>query len=317
MQAPANARRQRAFFSSQGLVTPNAVVTVIGDSNVKIDGLTVEGPFTNTDCSGDDFGVLQVGGQLAIDNDQVLNVEAANQSGLGGCQYGVGIQAGREHWATTAGGSSVVDFVGNAKITSTQVSGYQKNGLTADGSGTTIVLETSRIDGGGQTSVIARNGVQVSRGATGKIDRQQRPEQRVHRDGQLRVRDRHPRLRRLRRPALDEHRHQRATRSRTTTAASCSPTTARTRTVSPAPPRRRTTGSTATRSRRTTARRTRARSPTRPATPTPAIRSGSASPATATRSTTTRSPAPSSAAPTPRTARSTSPAATSSTASTC
>ncbi len=169
LQAPANATAPTDFFSSQGLVTPNAVVTVIGDSNVKIDGLTVEGPFSNTDCSGDDFGVLQVGGELTMSNDKVLNVEAANQSGLGGCQYGVGIQVGREHWATTAGGSNVVDFVGDAKITTTQVSGYQKNGVTADGSGTTIVLETSRIDGGGQTSVIARNGVQVSRGATGKI----------------------------------------------------------------------------------------------------------------------------------------------------
>ena len=40
------------FFSSQGLETPNAVVTVIGSSNVQIDGLIVEGPFANTDCSG-------------------------------------------------------------------------------------------------------------------------------------------------------------------------------------------------------------------------------------------------------------------------
>lgn len=169
LQAPANAAAPTSFFSSQSLETPNAVVTVIGSSNVKLNGLTFEGPFANTDCSGDDFGVLQVGGTLTMQNDQVLNVEAANQAGLGGCQYGVGIQVGRQHWPTTSGGSSVVDFVGNAKVLTTTISGYQKNGVTADGAGTKITFETSRIDGGGQTSTIARNGIQVSRGATGKV----------------------------------------------------------------------------------------------------------------------------------------------------
>jgi hypothetical protein len=169
LQAPANSAAPTNFFSSQGLETPNAVVTVIGSSNVKILGLTVEGPFANTDCSGEDYGVLQVGGQLAMTNDQVLNVEAANQAGLGGCQYGVGVQVGRQHWTTTAGASTVVDFVGNAKVQDTGVSGYQKNGITGDGAGTQLVVTGATVDGGGQNAVIARNGVQISRGATGQV----------------------------------------------------------------------------------------------------------------------------------------------------
>ncbi|HJQ73640.1 MAG TPA: hypothetical protein VJ814_02045 [Gaiellaceae bacterium] len=169
LQAPANAGAPTDFFSSQGLATPNAVVTVLGSSNAKIDGLTVEGPFANADCTGDDFGVLQVGGQLTLVNDRVLNVEAADQGSLGGCQYGVGIQVGRQHWPTTGGGSSAVDFVGNAKVQDTTVSGYQKNGITADGVSTTIAVVSSTVDGGGQTPVIARNGIQISRGATGQV----------------------------------------------------------------------------------------------------------------------------------------------------
>ena len=169
LQAPADASAPTDFFSSQGLETPNAVVTVIGKSNTQINGLIVEGPFANTDCTGDDYGVLQVGGQLQMMNDQVLNIEASNQSGLGGCQYGVGIQAGRPYWPTTGGTLSVVDFVGNANVQKTTVSGYQKNGITADGFGTKIDVANSTIDGGGPNATIARNGIQISRGATGNV----------------------------------------------------------------------------------------------------------------------------------------------------
>lgn len=169
LQAPANSAAPTDFFSSQGLETPNAVVTEIGASNLRIQGLTVEGPFANTDCSGEDYGVLQVGGQLTLTDDQVLNVGAANQAGLGGCQYGVGIQVGRQHWPTTGGGSSVVDFVGDARVQDTGVSGYQKNGITADGAGTQLVATGATVDGGGPTAVIARNGIQISRGATGQV----------------------------------------------------------------------------------------------------------------------------------------------------
>jgi hypothetical protein len=155
-----------SFFSSRGLQTPNAVVTVTGNSNVQVNGLIVKGPFANAGCGVDDFGVLQVGGQLTLMNDQVLMIGAADQTNLGGCQYGVGIQIGRQYWP---GASSAVDFVGNAKVQGTTVSGYQKNGITADGVGTKIEVANSTVDGGGPNGQIARNGIQISRGATGQV----------------------------------------------------------------------------------------------------------------------------------------------------
>jgi hypothetical protein len=169
LKAPADAAAPTTFFSSQGLETPSAVVTVDGNSSAQIDGLTVEGPFQNSGCGGDDFGVLQVGGRLQLTNDQVLNVEAADQADFGGCQYGVGIQVGREYWPATAGGYDTVDFVGDARVQSTMVSGYQKNGITADGPGTRIEVAGGTVDGGGQNAQIARNGIQISRGATGQV----------------------------------------------------------------------------------------------------------------------------------------------------
>ena len=173
IQAPANATVPTTFFSSQGLQTPNSVVTVIGQGNVRIDGLTIEGPFQNTSCVGDDYGVLQIASdKLKLTNDKILNIEAADQAGLGGCQYGVGIEIGREYWPNlngANGGYNVVNFEGNAQIRNSTVSGYQKNGITADGPGTNIEVQSSSIDGGGQTNVIARNGIQISRGATGQV----------------------------------------------------------------------------------------------------------------------------------------------------
>jgi hypothetical protein len=161
------------FFSSQGQETPNSVVTLIGNINVQIKGLTVEGPFANSGCSGDDFGVLQVSsgkpGQLQMQNDKVLNIGAAD-AGLGGCQYGVAIQIGREYWPDAADANyQTPDYTGNAQIQTTTVSGYQKNGITVDGPGSQAQIQSSNIDGGGQNAIIARNGIQISRGATAQV----------------------------------------------------------------------------------------------------------------------------------------------------
>jgi hypothetical protein len=178
IRAPANAAAPTTFFSSQNLQTPNSVVTVIGGRNVQINGLIVEGPFVNVGCGGDDFGILQVGaGHLQLNNDQVLNIQAVDQIDLAGCQYGVGVQIGRRYWPVVVGlgndgfsdGYNLVNFTGNAQLEGVSVSGYQKNGITADGRGTQIQVQDTTVDGGGQTLQIARNGIQIGRGATGQV----------------------------------------------------------------------------------------------------------------------------------------------------
>jgi hypothetical protein len=170
IKAPANAAVPGTYFSSQGLQTPNSVLTILGDANVGVEGLTIEGPFVNVGCGGDDFGVLALGGaRVRLEHDSVLNIGAADQPGLGGCQYGVGIQIGREYWPNTSGGFDVKNFVGQAQIRNTTVSGYQKNGITGDGPGSGAQIQGSTVDGGGKNPIIARNGIQISRGATGDV----------------------------------------------------------------------------------------------------------------------------------------------------
>ncbi len=175
LEAPATAAADLApgtFFSSQGLQTPYAVLTIVGSGNVQVNGLTIEGPFANGGCGGQDYGILVLGGRAQLTNDQVLNIGASDQVDLGGCQYGVAIEVGSEFWNNTNQTAFVSsNFVATAQIQNDYVSGYQKNGVTVDGPGSAAQVWLNTIDGGGLNPIIGRNGVQISDGATAQIYR--------------------------------------------------------------------------------------------------------------------------------------------------
>ena len=210
------------FFSSKGLVTPHAVVTVVpatttpsttpsvtpsptptsqggqgaprphedtrvqpsdttaSSEHVQIAGLTLKGPFDASGCGYTDYGVLAVGGNVVLRADTITTVRAST-TGLLGCQTGVAVEVGARFWQATAGASGTggsaasgstyepVDFSARAAVLGTTVSAYQKNGITADGPGTTLMVAGSAVTGSGPTSHIAQNGVQISRGATGMV----------------------------------------------------------------------------------------------------------------------------------------------------
>ena len=159
-------------FTSDHLFAPQALVVVWG-AGVKatISGLTIAGPMPgNGGCAEDEYGVLILGGaSVDMDNDRVLNIRDTN-TGLLGCQFGVGIQVGREYWRNAAFSAfSVENFVGHANITGTTVKGYEKNGITVDGSGSTADIRDNTIVGDGRVDYTAQNGVQISRGAAGSV----------------------------------------------------------------------------------------------------------------------------------------------------
>ena len=140
-----------------------------------IKGLTIAGPLPgNGGCAEQEFGILVIGGASAqITGDAVTNIRDAN-SALYGCQYGVGIMIGREYWPTATFSTDLVeDFAGSATITHTTVSGYQKGGIVIDGPKASAVVSDSTVAGAGPYSalgtIIAQNGIQVSRGASAQI----------------------------------------------------------------------------------------------------------------------------------------------------
>jgi hypothetical protein len=77
-----------------------------------------------------------------------------------GCQDGLAIYV-QSGYGT--GGSAVVT------VENSSVHDYDKNGITADGSGTIATITGNYIVGIGATAVIAQNGIQLSDGAGGKI----------------------------------------------------------------------------------------------------------------------------------------------------
>lgn len=163
-------------FTSDNLFVPQTVVTVWGTSaNVKIKNLIISGVMPgNGGCAEQEFGVLVIaGGKVTLNGDQVNDIRDINSS-LYGCQFGVGIQIGREYWPTADFSTfKVENFVGHATIKTTGVIGYQKNGMTIDGPGTTANVTGSTVTGGGRSNAIssdiAQNGIQISRGASATI----------------------------------------------------------------------------------------------------------------------------------------------------
>jgi len=170
IQAPVgDASPATSFFSDRGLQAPYSVLTILGNVHVRVRGLTIEGPFDNSGCTPNDFGILDIGATVQIIGDRVLDIQASDQANDGGCQYGVAVQIGSRYWPSASGSPTVVNFTGRAQIIDSHIAGYQKNGVTVDGVGSSAQIRASTVDGGGQTNVIARNGVQISRGASGQV----------------------------------------------------------------------------------------------------------------------------------------------------
>jgi hypothetical protein len=162
-------------FASDGLFKPQALVVAWGKGvRATIRGLTVSGPLPgNGSCAEQEFGILVIGGANAqITDDAVTSIKDVSPN-LYGCQYGVGIKVGSEYWSdSTFSSSKTENFTGSATITHTTVSGYQKAGIVVDGAGSSASISGDTVTGAGPAglgAIIAQNGIQVSRGASGQV----------------------------------------------------------------------------------------------------------------------------------------------------
>ncbi|HVU59401.1 MAG TPA: hypothetical protein VHC98_01005 [Candidatus Saccharimonadales bacterium] len=163
-----------AKFAADNLFLPQALLVTTGD-DVAVNNLRISGPFTNTHaCAQNDYGVLALDGKVTLEGDTIADVADVSSS-LYGCQFGVGVQVGRTYWPSADFASSPVEnFTAKAYLNNVTVTGYQKNGITADGVGSKLFVEHSLVVGGGAAApfgtIIAQNGMQVSRGATGTVE---------------------------------------------------------------------------------------------------------------------------------------------------
>jgi len=162
--------RYPVSFGTDNLFTPQALLVVTGGSPT-VNNLKISGPFPgNGGCAEDEYGILALGGNITLNNVSVLNVADTNTS-LNGCQFGVGIQIGRQNWETNGFAQYDLEkFTATATMNNVTVSGYAKNGITVDSTGSSATINNSTITGFGRVNYIAQNGIQISRGAKGTVN---------------------------------------------------------------------------------------------------------------------------------------------------
>jgi nitrous oxidase accessory protein NosD len=134
-----------------------AIILVRNAENVDLDGFIVDGSANGLSGCGPTFiGILYQDASGTIEHNAVRRVRLAPD--LPGCQSGNAIDV-----ESSSGGQSSVTIADNS------VDGYQKNGITANGPGTTVQVTENAVTGIGPTTGAAQNGIQIGFGAKGHV----------------------------------------------------------------------------------------------------------------------------------------------------
>jgi hypothetical protein len=146
-------------------------ISVCGPGTVKMTGITVQTLFPSDTCNDSEYGILVAGGAtLDFSNSAVTAAGVAFSSPDNGCQGGVGIEVGFSRGDIPPYSDNNTPITGGRlNIHHSTISGYQKNGITLDGSGSSAVIGNVSVTGNGSTDNNAQNGIQVSDGARAKI----------------------------------------------------------------------------------------------------------------------------------------------------
>jgi hypothetical protein len=136
-------------------------ISICTNGPVNISGVVLDAAWPAGTCSDNLQGILVGGGaKLTL---KKSSITAAGAVPLNGCQGGIGIQVGQSETTPLQ--------VGHLFTNTVSVSGYQKNGITIDGAGSTATITKTTVTGIGATDQLAQNGIQVSGGAKASITR--------------------------------------------------------------------------------------------------------------------------------------------------
>jgi hypothetical protein len=129
-------------------------LSICGAIVVHLTGLVVDAAWPAATCYSSEYGVFAGGGAKVVATK--FAVVAAGAKPINGCQGGIGMQIGtsRTSPAETA----------NLVMTSSAVTGYQKNGIYVDGAGSKANIGGSNITGAGPQNQTAQNGIVVIHG---------------------------------------------------------------------------------------------------------------------------------------------------------
>jgi len=134
-----------------------AAVLVSGATNVSISGLTVDGINNGiAECAPKLIGVYFQNSSGSLRHAAVRNFTLG--AALNGCQSGTGV-------FVESGGGQASDV----EIADCSIHDYQKNGITANETGTTAKIHNNVVTGIGPTPGAAQNGIQIGFSAGGAI----------------------------------------------------------------------------------------------------------------------------------------------------
>jgi len=138
---------------------PIAAIVLVAGAKVTLENLTVDGRDNGlAGCAPNLVGVYYRNGSGTANLMAVRNIKLG--AGLGGCQSGLAIFV----QADGIGGVAKVDVLNSS------VHDYQKNGITANETGTEVRILNNQVSGFGPTPDIAQNGIQLGFGAKGSVE---------------------------------------------------------------------------------------------------------------------------------------------------
>ncbi|MDQ6811792.1 MAG: hypothetical protein M3Z95_07840, partial [Actinomycetota bacterium] len=134
-------------------------ISICGAITVSITNLTVEAVYPLTTCAGKVDAIYVAGGGTLKASTDTINGASTNNNAYKGCQHGLAVDVGQHS----------PEQVGHAVLRGDTISGYQKNGPTVRGKGSTLVISGSTITSEGPSPYIGQNGIEVAYGGKGNI----------------------------------------------------------------------------------------------------------------------------------------------------
>ncbi len=134
-------------------------VSICTSGMVSIKGLKIEALAPIATCVGALNGINVGGGaELKASNDTIIGA-SSTLNDYKGCQKGIAVLVG----------SHKASVVGHAVLKHDTISGYQKNGPTVVGSGSTLKVIDSSVTGEGPSPWTAQNGIEIAFGGSGSV----------------------------------------------------------------------------------------------------------------------------------------------------
>ncbi len=156
--APAQSRTPCDLAESEAQLDAISICAPAATATVTITGLDVEAVVPLSGC-GDGLNGIFVGEGTLKATDMTVDGASTSINAEKGCQHGVAINVG----------SIEPTEVAHAVLKDVNVFGYEKNGPTVSGEGSTMSMTGSKVTGEGPSLHIAQNGIQVAFGGEGTV----------------------------------------------------------------------------------------------------------------------------------------------------